>query len=125
VALPMRLRGQVIGGLNLFGTPDQAPVRNEHIPIAQSLADACTIAILQDRLARSHTLVNEQLQVALDSRVILEQAKGALSARLNISPGEAFELLRTRARSSRRRLTDIAEDVAAGYWEAYVSDPPT
>jgi GAF domain-containing protein len=125
VALPMRLRGQVIGALNLFGTSDHAPVREEHLPIAQSLADASTIAIIQDRLTRNRTLVNEQLQVALNSRVAIEQAKGVLSARLGIGTDEAFELLRTHSRSSRLRLTEIAEDVASGYWEAYVSDPPT
>ena len=64
------------------------------------------------------------MQVALNSRVAIEQAKGVLSARLDIDTDEAFELLRARSRSSRRRLTEIAEDVAAGYWEAYVYEPP-
>jgi len=90
IALPMRLRGQVIGALNLFGTADSPPIRDQHIRIAQAMADAATIAILQDRLARSRTMINEQLQVALNSRVTIEQAKGVLSTRLGISSGDAF-----------------------------------
>jgi GAF domain-containing protein len=114
VALPMRLRGQIIGGLNLFGTGSTPPVRNEDLPTAQSLADAATIAIMQGRLARGLDVVNEQLQTALNSRVVIEQAKGALSRHLSISTEAAFEVLRSRARSTRRRLSDVAEDVAQG-----------
>jgi AmiR/NasT family two-component response regulator len=78
---------------------------------------------VQDRLARSRSLVTEQLQVALDSRVVIEQAKGELSAQLNIGTEDAFQLLRTRARSRRQRLHEVAQDVATGNWAAYVSDP--
>jgi GAF domain-containing protein len=114
IALPMRLRGQVIGALNLFGTTDSAPISEQHIRIAQAMADTATIAILQDRLARSRSVVNEQLQVALNSRITIEQAKGVLSARLGISVDEAFEALRSHARSTRRKLTEVAEEVAQG-----------
>jgi GAF domain-containing protein len=113
-ALPMRLRRQVIGGLNLFGTGEGPMIQDQELPIAQSLADAATIAILQDRLARSRDLLNEQLQSALTSRVMIEQAKGALSRHLGVTTGEAFEVLRSRARSTRRRLSDLAEEVAGG-----------
>lgn len=119
-ALPMRLRGEVIGALNLFGAASTPPISDTYLRIAQSLADAATIAILQERVARSRKVVNEQLQVALNSRVTIEQAKGVLSARLDISTHEAFELLRSRARSTRRRLTEIAEEVARGDWTAHV-----
>lgn len=122
IALPLRLRGQVIGGLNLFGTSDTPPVRDEHLPVAQSLADAATISILQERLVRSRGIVNEQLQHALDSRVVIEQAKGALSARLDISTPEAFELLRTHSRTTRRRLGEVAYEVASGNWDAFVRE---
>lgn len=111
LALPMRLRGEVIGGLNLFGDSQSPPISEREVPIAQALADVATIAILQDRLARSREILADQLQVALNSRVTIEQAKGALATRLDIDPGEAFEMLRTRARTSRRRLVEVAEEV--------------
>jgi GAF domain-containing protein len=110
-ALPMRLRGDTIGGLNLFTTSQPAPLDENVWSIAQAMADTATITILQDRLARSKDVVNGQLQTALDSRIIIEQAKGVLAAQLGVGMGEAFELLRTRARSSRSRLTDLATEV--------------
>jgi GAF domain-containing protein len=121
VALPLRLRGQVIGALNVFGDSGGLTISEEDIPIAQCLADAATIAILQDRLARDRNVLTDQLQVALDSRVAIEQAKGALANRFDIGTGEAFELLRRRSRDSRRRLVELAEEVvntgANSEWE--------
>jgi GAF domain-containing protein len=122
IALPMRLRGHVIGALNLFGTADAPPISDAHISIAQAMADTATITILQERAARSRSMVNEQLQTALNSRVVIEQAKGVLSTRLDISTHEAFEMLRSRSRSMRRRLTEVAEEVARGNWEAFAAD---
>lgn len=123
VALPMRLRGQSIGGLNLFGTTDSPPVDDADLPIAQSLADAATIAILQDRLARGREILNQQLQVALSSRVAIEQAKGVLARHLGVSPEGAFEVLRGRARGSRRRLGELADEVARGDLTLFSPDP--
>jgi GAF domain-containing protein len=122
LALPLRLRGEVIGALNLFGdergTPDA-----DIIPVAQAMADVATIAILQARLSRQRDVLNEQLQTALDSRVAIEQAKGLLAARLDLDPAEAFEILRRRSRDTRRPLRDLAEEVVAtrpdGDWEQY------
>lgn len=124
VALPMRLRGQVIGGLNLFGTGDNPPVQEQDLPTAQSLADAATIAILQARLVRGRNIVNEQLQSALNSRIVIEQAKGVLSRHLRTSPDAAFQVLRSHARSTRRRLTDLAEQVAEGDLTAFAVSSP-
>jgi GAF domain-containing protein len=122
IALPMRLRRQFLGGLNLFGTGDSPPVRDEDLPTAQSLADAATIAILQSRLVRNRDIVNEQLQSALNSRVVIEQAKGVLSRYLGVSTDAAFDVLRSRARSTRRRLTDLAEEVAQGELTEFTAD---
>jgi AmiR/NasT family two-component response regulator len=77
------------------------------------MADVCTITILQERLGREQQLLNEQLQHALNSRVTIEQAKGALAAQLDIDPGEAFELLRKRARDTRRPLGELAAEVVS------------
>jgi GAF domain-containing protein len=112
-AFPMRLREQAIGALNLFSVSetrfDPAEAR-----VVQSLADVATIAILQERsIARAEALT-EQLQGALNSRIVIEQAKGALSRLEGITVDEAFERLRERARSSRQRLVDVAAIVLAG-----------
>jgi AmiR/NasT family two-component response regulator len=77
---------------------------------------------MQGRLARGLDVVNEQLQTALNSRVVIEQAKGALSRHLGISTEEAFEILRSRARSTRRRLSDVAADVAQGHLTDFTAD---
>jgi GAF domain-containing protein len=111
LALPLRLRRDVIGALNLFGDSSSSPISEREIPIAQALADAATIAILHERLMRGHAMLAGQLQFALNSRVVIEQAKGVLIAQLGVSPQEAFDMLRARARSARRRLAEVAEEV--------------
>jgi len=112
-ALPMRLREQVIGALNLFraapGPFDPAAVR-----IGQALADVATISLLHERsMERSDTLT-EQLQGALDSRVIIEQAKGKLAERLGTDTNQAFILLRDFARARNLRLSDLARAFVEG-----------
>jgi GAF domain-containing protein len=106
-ALPMRLRHEVIGALNLFrGEP--GPFDLAELRIGQALADVATIGLLhQQNVRRSETLA-EQLRAALDSRVVIEQAKGKLAERLSIDMDQAFSLLRDHARSSNERLTDVA-----------------
>jgi GAF domain-containing protein len=111
LALPLRLRGRVLGGLNLFDAGDGTLSERSVAPVAQAMADVATIAILQERLGRHREIVNEQLQSALSSRVVIEQAKGVLAARLDIEVGEAFDLLRKRSRDERRRLVEVAEEV--------------
>ena len=109
-AFPMGLRHQVIGALNLFNTEpgDMDPVEAR---VVQALADVATIALLQQRAIRRGEDVAEQLQEALNSRVVIEQAKGALAHMHSCSPDEAFELLRRYARGKGLRLTDVAHKV--------------
>jgi hypothetical protein len=102
-ALPMRLRDQVVGALNLFRPFAPAAVR-----IGQALADVATISLLHERSMRHSDILNEQLQAALNSRVIIEQAKGKLAERLGVDMDQAFALLRDRARTTNRRLSDLA-----------------
>jgi GAF domain-containing protein len=112
-AVPMRVREQVIGGLNLFGyRPGSVP--GTDLAIAQSFATAATIGILQTRAKRSSDLLNEQLQHALNSRVIIEQAKGYLAERHQESLTDAFARLRNHARSHSERLTTVAREVVGG-----------
>jgi transcriptional regulator with GAF, ATPase, and Fis domain len=109
-AIPMRLRDQVIGTLNLFGrAPDGV---NPAVAVAgRALVDVATIGILQERAIHQQEVVAGQLQVALNSRVIIEQAKGILAERLQTTPDEAFLILRRYARDHNRPLTELAGDV--------------
>jgi GAF domain-containing protein len=112
-AIPMRLRDQVIGTLNLFRTaPDGL---NPAVAIAaRALVDVATIGILQERAVHQQEVVAGQLQRALNSRVIIEQAKGILAERLRTTPDDAFFILRRYARDHNRPLTQLAGDVIRG-----------
>jgi transcriptional regulator with GAF, ATPase, and Fis domain len=112
-ALPLRLRGQVLGALNLFRTEPVALTR-EDIATAQALADVATIALLQNRQAHDSHMVADQLQEALNSRIVIEQAKGILAERLGLGVDEAFTRLRRYARHSGRRLGEVADEVIDG-----------
>ncbi|WTW95883.1 GAF and ANTAR domain-containing protein [Streptomycetaceae bacterium NBC_01309] len=106
-ALPMRLRHEVVGALNLFRTtPGEFDTVDTQI--AQALADVATISLLQQRSTHRSDVLNEQLQNALSSRVLIEQAKGKLAERHNIDMEQAFTTLRGYARSHNRRLSDVA-----------------
>jgi GAF domain-containing protein len=112
-AFPMRLRDQIIGALDLFGSSDHR-FDERDARIVQALTDVATIAILQGRTIARAEALSEQLQAALDSRIVIEQAKGALAQREGVSIEAAFELLRHRARSSRERIVDVATAVLVG-----------
>ena len=112
-AVPMRLRTNVIGALNLFNT-SQAPWDTDDLKVAQALADVATIGLLHQRAMHDSSLLSTQLQMALNSRVTIEQAKGLLAGRLAINTEEAFERLRRYARSHNLRLSDVAADLLAG-----------
>jgi AmiR/NasT family two-component response regulator len=109
----MRLREQLIGALNLFraapGTFDLADVR-----VGQALADVATVSLLHERNMRRSDTLNEQLQTALNSRVVIEQAKGKLAERLGLDMDQAFSVLRDHARSRNRRLSDLARAIVDG-----------
>ncbi|MDH6219477.1 GAF and ANTAR domain-containing protein [Streptomyces pseudovenezuelae] len=106
-ALPMRLRDEVVGALNLFHA-EPGPIEPAGTLIAQALADVATISLLQQRSTRRSTVLNEQLQAALNSRVLIEQAKGKLAERQGIDMEQAFTALRGYARSHNLRLSDLA-----------------
>jgi GAF domain-containing protein len=106
-AVPMRLRGTCIGGLNLFAA-DEPPLSEADRRVAQALADMATIGILQQRSRDQAAVLAEQLQGALDSRIVIEQAKGILAGRANVDPNEAFHALRDFARTTNQRLTAVA-----------------
>lgn len=112
-ALPMRLRGAVVGALNLFHV-EPGQMRQADVDAAQALADVATIAILQHRAVLEAQVVNEQLHHALNSRVMIEQAKGMVAERDGSSMEEAFAKLRSHARNNNLRLVDVAQQVIGG-----------
>jgi transcriptional regulator with GAF, ATPase, and Fis domain len=112
-ALPMRLRSDVIGALNLFGTEPGA-LDEDTTRLAQALADVATIGLLQARAIRERETLAEQLQTALNSRVVIEQAKGVIAERRHIDMDQSFTLLRRTARTSNRRLSELARAVVNG-----------
>ena len=112
-ALPMRLREQTIGALNLFRADDRI-FSEDDVLIGQAMADIATIGLLHERSMHYSDVLNAQLQVALDSRVTIEQAKGKLAERFTVAPDDAFVMLRDYARSVNRRLVDVAYGVITG-----------
>jgi GAF domain-containing protein len=122
-ALPMRLRGTVIGALNLFHD-DEGPIEAADVELAQAFADVATIAILQHRAGLEAQLVNEQLQHALQSRIVIEQAKGMVAERTGLDMEQSFAMLRAHARNHNLRLADVADGVIGGAVAVSALDPP-
>lgn len=112
-ALPMRLRTDIIGAVNLFEVRPGAIDRSK-LRIGQALADVATIGLLQQRAIRNRDILAEQLQRALNSRVLIEQAKGVLAERLHLDVADAFTVLRDRARRHGRRLSELALAIVDG-----------
>lgn len=121
-AVPMRLRGRIIGALNLFGSDPGAPDEND-IVVARALADVATIAILQHRAVQEAQILNQQLSYALSSRVVIEQAKGVLAERLGLAMEQAFSAMRTHARSHNLRLVGVATAIIDGSLAAETLNP--
>lgn len=112
-AFPLRLREQALGALNLFRT-STGVMPEEDQRAAQALADVATIGIVHERALRRSEVLVEQLQTALNSRVIIEQAKGMLAERARCDMDTAFTALRDYARAARIRLSTVARDLTEG-----------
>jgi hypothetical protein len=109
-AIPMRLRDTTLGSLNLFRETEGALNRDDALA-AQALTDVATISILQQRSLEHANLAQQQLQRALDSRIVIEQAKGFLAQTHRIDMDQAFAKLRAHARSNQELLADVARAV--------------
>ena len=109
-AVPMRFRDNVIGALGLFGQ-SVGELNQDDQNLAQALADVATVALLQDQTEVDRSAVNTQLQTALSSRVVLEQAKGVLAQRTGVDMGQALAVLRRYAQEHDMRLTYVAQSV--------------
>lgn len=112
-ALPMRLRTEVIGALNLFEASASA-LEPARIRVGQALADVATIGLLQHRAIRDRDALTSQLQTALNTRVLIEQAKGVLAERFQLDVAAAFTVLRGEARRRNLRLSELAQAVVDG-----------
>ena len=121
--LPMRLRGRTIGALNLFRN-EMGTLNDEDVIIAQGMADVSTIAILQHRSSLDATTLNDQLSRALNSRIIIEQAKGMVSESTQCTMDEAFERLRAHARNHNLGLTVVATSIVDGTLTSKDLDQP-
>lgn len=109
-AVPMRLRGNVLGGLGLFGDR-VGQLDDSDLDLAQALAHVACVAIVNEKAAADRTTVNTQLQHALTSRIVLEQAKGAIAHSGDMEIDDAFTVLRSYARENGRKLGAVAADV--------------
>jgi GAF domain-containing protein len=124
-ALPMRLRDETLGALNLLSVT-QTPMDEADVIVARAFADLATLTIVQHQAASEAHRLNEQLSGALASRVVIEQAKGVISERAGVDLAEAFSRLRRYARSSNLRLTDVAQAAVDGSLTplAWAPSPP-
>ncbi|MDQ1383834.1 MAG: hypothetical protein QOG65_1213 [Actinomycetota bacterium] len=112
-ALPMRLRSDIIGALNIFSV-SPVPLSDEDRLVVQALADIATIGILQERALGDALVVTSQLEAALESRIAIEQAKGIVAERNQVTVDEAFTLLRNYSRAHNVLLSQTAREIING-----------
>ena len=112
-AVPMRLRAQVIGALNLFSAEPRA-LGDDDFRVVQAMADIATIGIIQERSIHDAQSFSAQLELALESRVVIEQAKGIVAERTHIGVDAAFERIRAFARGHNRLLSETARQLIDG-----------
>jgi GAF domain-containing protein len=120
--LPMRLRGRTIGALNLF-RKERGTLDASDVVVAQGLADVATITILQHQTSIDAATLNNQLSIALNSRIIIEQAKGMVAQATNCDMDHAFERLRAHARNHNLGLTVVATSIVQGDFTGNDLDP--
>ena len=109
-AIPLRLRDSVVGAMNLFCVTDSR-LSDDDLALGQALADIATIGLLQERAVRQSGLIAEQLQTALDNRVLIEQAKGVLMASAGVDVDVAFQMMRGYSRRNNLPVKDVARRV--------------
>jgi transcriptional regulator with GAF, ATPase, and Fis domain len=112
-ALPLRLRNMTIGAMNLFHV-EQTPMDERDVIVARAFADLATITVLQHRATEESQRINEQLSGALSSRIAIEQAKGVIAERAEVSLADAFVRLRSYARNHNLQLSDVAQAAVDG-----------
>lgn len=122
-AIPLRLRGETIGSLNLFRNKEGA-LNGTDALAAQALADVATISVLQERTIRDATIIRDQLKHALDSRVVIEQAKGVISHTHDLDMDAAYRLIRHHSRSTQTAMAAVATGIIDGSIRIALTQPP-
>lgn len=122
-AVPMRLRDDVIGALNLFRTSPTA-LDPMDLRLARGMADLAAIGLIQERAIHDSRALASQLQTALNTRIRIEQAKGVLAERLGLEMDDAFEAIRRYARAHHLRLADVTEQILTSTLQAPMPGPP-
>ncbi len=122
-ALPMHLRHQTIGALNLFRT-DEGELEEEEVALAQGFADIATLAVVQHRAAADVSVLNDRLSVALNNRIAIEQAKGVIAERTGLEMDQTFTRLRNYANVREIRLVDVARDIVDGKLQPAALEAP-
>lgn len=112
-SFPMHLQETTIGALNLY-SDQPGGLDDAELELGRTFADVATIYVVHARDVADHEELTAGLQKALDTRIVIEQAKGFLVARNRIDPKAAFDLLRAYARSHRSKVREVAEDLVAG-----------
>lgn len=115
-AIPLQLRGRTLGALNLFRW-EPGPLSTRDRQVGDVLASIATIGLVNHQSIRHKEELAEQLQQALNARIVIEQAKGVIAERAGVDAGVAFNVLRNVARSSRRSIVDIAGEVVSGRFD--------
>lgn len=121
-SLPMRLRGRTLGALNLLHVKS-GPLADSEVTAAQALADIATIAIVQHQVVVDAHTLTDQLNTALNSRIVIEQAKGRIGQATGADMDHAFRQLRNHARNHGLHLSDLAEQIAQGTIKPRSLDP--
>lgn len=116
-ALPLRTMDETVGAI-AFLSAGTVVLSAEDRRLGRALADVATLCLLQQRELRHYRRLSEQLQTALDSRIVIEQAKGMLAERVGVDVGAAFHRLRSFARSTNRKLSEVARGVVEGTLDA-------
>jgi len=111
-AFPMQAHDTVVGSLNLFMSKP-GTLSDADVTLAQAFANAAAIGLLQNKTVSDLHQLTAQLERALSSRVIIEQAKGTIAERAGVGMDEAFEQLRSYARTHKMKLTNVALAVVA------------
>lgn len=122
-AIPLRLRDETIGSLNLF-RDRQGPMNDDDAVAAQALADVATISILQERTVSDLSVTQQQLQRALDSRVLIEQAKGVVAHTHDLDMETAYRLIRHRARTTQTKIAELARSIVEDGLRLELTEPP-
>ena len=123
-SFPLRLRRRVIGALNLLRS-DPGSLQEADIAAAQALADIATIAIIQHQISIDAQTLNTQLSAALNTRIVIEQAKGKIAQATDSDMEQAFRQLRSHARNHNLRLADLASGISDGAISPSSLDRPT